>query len=521
MMYCLMGFIFSCGIGQLFTLCGSCLCINFAAPYSCHARERLRRRYDLPPTFCLPPGIDDCLTHFFCLYCAAHQVRQGGAAGVAECGCQPCACSYIAIAATRTLYYLPPWSPPLPHRSCVSWLCGEWMGPACTSSTCCRAPLRARQVSAPPPRFRPTALLCAAGRPARPPAGTAAAARTVSALLPTISCPRAEHSILRHAGAAAPPLPHIAAARHVPPPTPCPPTPPHAFLQASSRCWRSGARSWKACWPARPRCAAAPGPLRAYQFGAADGARIPAAGVRSRTSGCLLSRAPPPRSCTARAAGRSCAARTARWRWQWRTRRRSWRRAAWRGTCPWRCNTCVLLRLAPPVQPGLVPALWLQLPCRAAQCTLRPSCRTNAPLRRPRRRHLAARRPRTTTGRASRPRRRRLAATGRWGGPATARPSRRCGAGQEVLERCFELRARWPLRRRSPHRNGRARQEMMRAGGGGDAVTAAAAAAAAAAGSGRDPQLFRHATIHHIPVIVEEGPGEGPGPVRRAWSVAY
>jgi hypothetical protein len=29
------------------------------------------RRYKLPPTFCLPPGIDDCLVHFFCFYCAS------------------------------------------------------------------------------------------------------------------------------------------------------------------------------------------------------------------------------------------------------------------------------------------------------------------------------------------------------------------------------------------------------------------------------------------------------------------
>jgi hypothetical protein len=33
-----------------------------------------RRRYQLPPTFCLPPGIDDCLVHFLCFYCASHQV---------------------------------------------------------------------------------------------------------------------------------------------------------------------------------------------------------------------------------------------------------------------------------------------------------------------------------------------------------------------------------------------------------------------------------------------------------------
>ncbi|KAL4419980.1 hypothetical protein ABPG75_007078 [Micractinium tetrahymenae] len=72
-MYWLMGCIFSCGIGQLATCCGSCLITNFGAWYSCHARERLRRRYNLPPSCGLPPGIDDCLVHFFCFYCASHQ----------------------------------------------------------------------------------------------------------------------------------------------------------------------------------------------------------------------------------------------------------------------------------------------------------------------------------------------------------------------------------------------------------------------------------------------------------------
>ena len=39
------------------------------------AAAAARRRYQLPPTFCLPPGIDDCLVHFLCFYCASHQVR--------------------------------------------------------------------------------------------------------------------------------------------------------------------------------------------------------------------------------------------------------------------------------------------------------------------------------------------------------------------------------------------------------------------------------------------------------------
>ena len=113
-----MGSLFSCGIGQIFSLCGGWLggvgvwsggrrvvvqsrarcararvnapsppccpplpppcppgnfLCNFAACYSCHAREKLRRRYNLPPAFGLPPGVDDCLVHFFCFYCASHQ----------------------------------------------------------------------------------------------------------------------------------------------------------------------------------------------------------------------------------------------------------------------------------------------------------------------------------------------------------------------------------------------------------------------------------------------------------------
>ena len=71
-MYFLMGCVFSCGIGQVFSLCGN-VCFNFSALYSCHAREKMRRRYKLPPALGLPPGVDDFLVHFFCLYCAVYQ----------------------------------------------------------------------------------------------------------------------------------------------------------------------------------------------------------------------------------------------------------------------------------------------------------------------------------------------------------------------------------------------------------------------------------------------------------------
>ena len=53
---------------------GSTAIINFGAWFSCHARERLRRRYQLPPTFGLPPGLDDCLVG---------NVGQSGAGGMA------------------------------------------------------------------------------------------------------------------------------------------------------------------------------------------------------------------------------------------------------------------------------------------------------------------------------------------------------------------------------------------------------------------------------------------------------
>lgn len=31
------------------------------------------RKYNLPDTFGLGPGVDDCCTHFACMYCASHQ----------------------------------------------------------------------------------------------------------------------------------------------------------------------------------------------------------------------------------------------------------------------------------------------------------------------------------------------------------------------------------------------------------------------------------------------------------------
>jgi Cys-rich protein (TIGR01571 family) len=71
-LYCLLGCVFSCGIGQIFSLCGNAF-INFAACYSCHGRYKIRKKYQLPPAFCLPPLLDDFLVHFFCLYCASYQ----------------------------------------------------------------------------------------------------------------------------------------------------------------------------------------------------------------------------------------------------------------------------------------------------------------------------------------------------------------------------------------------------------------------------------------------------------------
>jgi Cys-rich protein (TIGR01571 family) len=74
----LMWFYWCCGcitgLGASFGLsvCNN-LGINCAACYSCHAREKLRRKYKLPPTFGLPPGFDDCCVHFCCSYCSSHQ----------------------------------------------------------------------------------------------------------------------------------------------------------------------------------------------------------------------------------------------------------------------------------------------------------------------------------------------------------------------------------------------------------------------------------------------------------------
>jgi Cys-rich protein (TIGR01571 family) len=66
---CLMG----CGIGQVFSVCGNAG-LNFAAPYTCHTRSRMRYKYGLPPAVpCCPLGIDDFLVHCFCFYCASHQ----------------------------------------------------------------------------------------------------------------------------------------------------------------------------------------------------------------------------------------------------------------------------------------------------------------------------------------------------------------------------------------------------------------------------------------------------------------
>lgn len=39
-----------------------------------HMREKLRRKYNLPPACGLPPGVDDCVVLFFCSYCASHQM---------------------------------------------------------------------------------------------------------------------------------------------------------------------------------------------------------------------------------------------------------------------------------------------------------------------------------------------------------------------------------------------------------------------------------------------------------------
>ena len=36
-------------------------------------RRNVPRKYNLPAVFGLPPGFDDCCTHFICMYCASHQ----------------------------------------------------------------------------------------------------------------------------------------------------------------------------------------------------------------------------------------------------------------------------------------------------------------------------------------------------------------------------------------------------------------------------------------------------------------
>jgi Cys-rich protein (TIGR01571 family) len=70
---CALACVFSCGIGQILSLCGN-VCINFGAVYTCNSRRKIRQRYNLPPAIpCCPPGLDDWIVHFFCFYCASHQ----------------------------------------------------------------------------------------------------------------------------------------------------------------------------------------------------------------------------------------------------------------------------------------------------------------------------------------------------------------------------------------------------------------------------------------------------------------
>lgn len=69
----LLGCVLGCGIGQVFSILGNAS-VNFAAPYTCHTRSRMRYKYGLPPVFCcLPVGVDDFLVHLLCFYCASHQ----------------------------------------------------------------------------------------------------------------------------------------------------------------------------------------------------------------------------------------------------------------------------------------------------------------------------------------------------------------------------------------------------------------------------------------------------------------
>jgi len=73
---CAMACVFSCGIGQVLSLCGN-VCTNFGAVYTCNARRKVRQKYGLPPAIpCFPLGLDDCLVDFFCFYCASHQLMR-------------------------------------------------------------------------------------------------------------------------------------------------------------------------------------------------------------------------------------------------------------------------------------------------------------------------------------------------------------------------------------------------------------------------------------------------------------
>ncbi|BDA45421.1 hypothetical protein COCOBI_07-2080 [Coccomyxa sp. Obi] len=89
MFVCCLGCAFGLGIGQALSVCGN-YGVNFAACFTCHAREKMRRAFHLPPAFCLPPGIDDCLVHFICMYCASHQeMREAVVRGLDGPGISP------------------------------------------------------------------------------------------------------------------------------------------------------------------------------------------------------------------------------------------------------------------------------------------------------------------------------------------------------------------------------------------------------------------------------------------------
>ncbi|CAL5228655.1 g11824 [Coccomyxa viridis] len=86
---CMLGCAFSLGIGQAISICGD-YGVNFAACFTCHSREKLRRRFKLPPVLLLPPGIDDCIVHFLCTYCASHQeMREAVVRGLDGPGLSP------------------------------------------------------------------------------------------------------------------------------------------------------------------------------------------------------------------------------------------------------------------------------------------------------------------------------------------------------------------------------------------------------------------------------------------------